>query len=279
MGPCEGVLLGPNKTVNFGRVAIVSAVIWFIIFAVITGAVSTSRRGGYGMDWQNFGNWLDSSGGLAGLLFYSILAVLIPPQVLFFSEIAHRWRTQGKLGISLGRIVGIVGGLAAFIGVFLPWTHVFHTDFTGANSIAFLIVPGFGIFGLESISIPTKRAATLGLGCGIIALLGTLVAIPTLAGGLPQREAVPFDYGLYVTILGSLALIVGSALARGEAREVKTVTEAPSPTDGPDKGDAGGGRQYVEVGAYWFKKRVSEDQPRSETSSRHDESKNDEVPP
>jgi hypothetical protein len=135
MGPCDGVLLGPNREVNFGRVAIVSAVIWFIIFAIITGAVSTARStGAYGMDWQNFGNWLDSGIGWirAGLLFYSILAILILSQVFVFNVLLTRqWRIQGKLAIGRGRVVGIMGGLITFISVFLGWATVFGSNSGG----------------------------------------------------------------------------------------------------------------------------------------------------
>jgi hypothetical protein len=234
MQSCEGAFLGPNKEVNFGRVAIVSAVIWFIIFAVITGTVTTARRGGYG-DWQNFGNWLDSSGGLAGLLFYAILAILIPSQVFIISVLFTRqWRIQGKVAIGRGRVVGILGGLIPFIGVFLPWAtvsgstdgHAWAYHYTGGQSIALFVVPVFGFFGLESVAIPTKRSATLGLGCGILAILGTLSITPILVSG-PYVGQVTLEYGLYVTILGAIALIVGSVLARKETREVKTSAEAP----------------------------------------------------
>jgi hypothetical protein len=235
MQSCEGAFLGPNKEVNFGRVAIVSAVIWFIIFAVITVAVTTARTGGYGNDWQNFGNGLDSSGGLAGLLFYAILAILIPSQVFIINVLFTRqWRIQGKVAIGRGRLVGIIGGLITFIGVFFPWAtvsgstegHAWAYHYTGSQSIALFIVPAFGFFGLESVAIPTKRSATLGLGCGILAILGTPSIIPILVSG-PSVGQVTFEYGLYVTILGAIALIVGSVLARKETREVKTSAEAP----------------------------------------------------
>jgi hypothetical protein len=98
--------------------------------------------------------------------------------------------------------------------------------YTGTQSSAFFVVPEFGIFGLESVAIPTKRTATIGLGCGILAILGTLFAIPTLVSG-PFVVPVTFEYGFYATILGAIALIAGSVLARKETREVKTVTEAP----------------------------------------------------
>ena len=63
----------------------------------------------------------------------------------------------------------------------------------------------------EFVAIPTKGTATMGVVWGIMALLGTLVNIPALGSlGTTWGAQVAFDFGLYLTILGSLVLIVGS---------------------------------------------------------------------
>jgi hypothetical protein len=205
------------------------------VLVVTAVVVAVVRSGGCGppppICYQNFDNWLNSP---QGWLFYALLAVVVPTQVavIVCVVVLRRRRGSHRAGtrIGLGRALGIVGGVITLIGVFLPWATIFQSSPAGgppiaderAGSIAVFV---FGILGLEFVAIPTKGTAAMGLGWGVLSLSGTLYAIPGLSSGGISGAGWSFqttiDYGLYVTILGCLVLIIGSALAHEEARKAE----------------------------------------------------------
>ena len=154
----------------------------------------------------DFNLWLNSS---EDWLWYALPALVIPTQIsaIAFAVLYRRRRRArpnlNNARIRLGRILGIVGGFVTAVGVFLQWIGA-HVLF-GGDSLAVFVL---GILGLEFVAIPTKGTATMGVIWGIIALLATLVNIIPALGSL---GITTFDFGFYVTILGSLVLIVGSS--------------------------------------------------------------------
>src|SRR2546425_12977 len=178
----------------------------------------------------NFNDWVNQS---QGWLWYALLALVIPTQIsaLAFAVLYRRRRrarlNRNNVRIRLGRILGIVGGFVALVGVFLPWATVGTQEVTGGDSIA---VFALGILGLEFVAIPTRGTATMGVVWGIIALLATLVNIPALGSlGITYGSGqVAFDFGFYVTILGSLVLIVGSSACALGGEEGRTLATKPA---------------------------------------------------
>jgi|SRR5436309_434710 len=179
------------------------------VTAAVYTAIAVGAPCGYGhvrpTCSSNFNDWLNDS---QGWLWYALLALVIPTQIsaLAFAVLYRRRRRArpnlNNLRIRLGRILGIVGGFVTAVGVFLQWMGA-HVLFGGDSMAVFVL----GILGLEFVAIPTKGTATMGVVWGIIALLGTLVNIIPALGSL---GITAFDFGFYVTILGSLVLIVGS---------------------------------------------------------------------
>ncbi len=127
-----------------------------------------------------------------------------------------------KFGI--GRILGIVGGLLAVIGTVLPWVTISGGSLTspltfsgltaGFGGIGALL---FGVLGLIFVAVGKRVLAILAMVWGILALLLTglsmvgFAAIAALAGG--SGVTVTTNYGVYVSLVGSLILIVGSIIA------------------------------------------------------------------
>jgi len=129
----------------------------------------------------------------------------------------ERAESPGRI---LGRFLAVVGGLITFVGVSLPLgsVHFLGPSLTD-TSLRFpgdggWIVLVFGLLWFAFFAVPKKVAAIWGLVWGGLSLVFILVTIQGLAD-IVSREAgaLYLSYGVYVTILGSLLLIVGSTLA------------------------------------------------------------------
>src|SRR2546425_948996 len=87
-----------------------------------------------------FNDWVNSS---QEWLWYVLLALVIPTQIsaLAFAVLYRRRRRArpnlNNVRIRLGRILGIVGGFVALVGVFLPRATVGAQERTGGDSIPF----------------------------------------------------------------------------------------------------------------------------------------------
>jgi uncharacterized YccA/Bax inhibitor family protein len=110
------------------------------------------------------------------------------------------------MGTGLGRMLSMVGAFLALIGATLPWTsESYGVIATGLDG---LFVYVFGLFWFVSFPVPRKIHAILGAGWGVSALMLGLLAIAFFVG-----LGVTLEYGVYVSILGSIFLILGSALS------------------------------------------------------------------
>ncbi|MFQ5910262.1 MAG: hypothetical protein ACE5IJ_06015 [Thermoplasmata archaeon] len=139
----------------------------------------------------------------------------------------------------VGRIVGIIGGLLTFVGALLPWatvesalispqTQTFMGAATGIGGILVLI---FGIIGLILVATGKRGPAIGGIILGVLALIFALLAWVGLAawaevfGGL--GSTLTTEYGIYISLVGSIILIIGSALAMGEAKKAEVPMAPP----------------------------------------------------
>ncbi len=141
-----------------------------------------------------------------------------------------------------GWILGILGGVITIMGTVLPWATVSGGSLTtpltfSGITVGFggILVLLFGLLGLICVAIPKKVTAILGIVMGIIALLWAvltligLAAIAAVAAGSGTGVAVTTEYGAYLALVGTLVLIVGSAIAYTEARKAA----APPPMTPP----------------------------------------------
>ncbi|TLZ77678.1 MAG: hypothetical protein E6K07_06605 [Methanobacteriota archaeon] len=138
-------------------------------------------------------------------------------------------------GRILGRFLAVVGGLLTVIGLFLPWGRVDFADpaLTGASYSTFSwygdwIFLVFGLLWFTFFAVPRKIAAVWGFVWGILAILKTVLAVEGLEDLIARNAGTVYlDSGLYISILGSLFLIVGSSLAYLKAEQ--TIPREPPP--------------------------------------------------
>ena len=123
-------------------------------------------------------------------------------------------------GRILGRSMAVLGGLITLFGVSLPLGSVHFANPALADASPRLpydggwIVLVFGFLWFAFFAVPKRVAAIWGLIWGGLALVFILVTLQGLADLVARSAgALHVDYGVYVTLLGSLLLILGSALA------------------------------------------------------------------
>jgi len=120
-------------------------------------------------------------------------------------------------------------------GLFLPWGRVDFADpaLTGASYSTFSwygdwIFLVFGLLWFTFFAVPRKIAAVWGFVWGILAILKTVLAVEGLEDLIARNAGTVYlDSGLYISILGSLFLIVGSSLAYLKAEQ--TIPREPPP--------------------------------------------------
>src|SRR2546426_3308760 len=177
----------------------------------------------------------------AGLIVWFLLVLFLPLLVVLPSAVTlsilvnlvffRRRRRKGvRVETSLRRMVAVLGGFIVLLATLLPWATYSYYDEGISGSYVYLgmaffgfsslIVYLFGLFWLTFFALPRKLHAILGFGWGGLALLLTFLAIRgVLPGGPVAGLAVTFETGVYVSMLGSLILVVGSALAYLEAKK------------------------------------------------------------
>ena len=135
----------------------------------------------------------------------------------------------------MGRILGIVGGKLTVVGVFLPWVSVTYSGQTvSAWGIQLwfiglpILVLIFGIIGLVLVAKGRRGTAIGGLVMGILAFIFAIVSVFLLAivaeviSGVSDFE-IGIDFGLYLTLVGAIILIVGSGLTFSQAGKAAPV--------------------------------------------------------
>lgn len=219
---------------------IAGATLSVLVMAAILFAVVRDR------DPRNFDNLFLNSPAVR--LVYALLVVAIPTQIaaIVLVVLLRRRRTRGRpdlkeVRIGRGRILGILGGVITIIGAFLPWATIFQINpgsksfvdsFTATFGFLGVVVLLFGLIGLEYVAIPTEGTATVAALFGVLVLLATGTAFGLGATFAMNEQAgnpnwiVTTGSGLYVSILGALALIGGSALAFVDAK--KTTPPIPA---------------------------------------------------
>lgn len=139
-------------------------------------------------------------------------------------------RRMGHLKMSMGAILGAIGGVIALVGTFLSWATFPITgtsipvEWPGWAGFGFLTLI-FAIIGLILVLIPKKVTAIIALVMGILALvfallqylgLSALVTLAQLAG-----YQATMGVGAWITIIGCILLIVGSGMAMSAAGKMQ----------------------------------------------------------
>jgi hypothetical protein len=194
-----------------------------------------------GSDWQNFLNWLNSP---QGWLFWVLVLGLILSILVNLVVYARKLREGSTAEIGLGRILAVVGGFIALMAQVMPWESSLSPGppcincgyvAIGLNfgGLAGFMVSMSGLLWLVFFAIPKKVSATWGFIWGGLALLFALLALERIAADAATNVwPTNAEYGIYVSIVGSIALVIGSALAflkAGKAMppEPMPVAEAP----------------------------------------------------
>jgi hypothetical protein len=146
--------------------------------------------------------------------------------------------------MNYGRPLGIVGGILALVGCVLPWVTISDSfsSITASGLGVFIFgVPAMilGILGLVFVAIPKRGFAIAGLIMGILVMIFVVLAITmtsVIAGYATYTGVVTvsMDYGMYVTLVGAILLMVGGGLAYYQTQDVvaPVPTQEAPPTNG-----------------------------------------------
>jgi len=166
------------------------------------------------------------------LIFLLTLSILI--NLWFYWErwshlhsLKERDRERYGLRSDVGRVLAVLGGVTTLIAQILPWVGFRPTSACpgcggyGASGLIYeggaIILPLFGLFWLTFFAVPRKVAAILGVIWGAPAFLLSVGALAIIPG-----PATYVEYGAYMSIVGSLALIGGSGFAFMEAHKIRS---------------------------------------------------------
>ena len=155
--------------------------------------------------------------------------------------------------IGIGKILGLVGGILAIVGVVLPWATASGTVMgmtismsasgldaakSGGEWVAYVYGTAiFGVLGLIFVLISKKSTTMLAFVFGLLALILSgvaLVRITQLIGGLSAPGvSVGAGIGLYICVVGGLLLLIGCLLAfkavGAQAQVAAPLMAAPPP--------------------------------------------------
>ncbi len=141
-----------------------------------------------------------------------------------------------------GQKIGLVGGLLAVVGVFLPWVSFMGISASGlqlaqlgAGVFVYLTLI-FGILALVGSIISGKKGAIILLVFGIIGLLWMLLflglflnTLAALGGGTAVAVGLNIlGIGVWITIIGFIIAMVGGIMALKESK-----TAPPMPMEQP----------------------------------------------
>ncbi|HYS99199.1 MAG TPA: hypothetical protein VEO20_00880 [Thermoplasmata archaeon] len=235
MDEASGSKSGMGLELQIG-IAIVLAILitWLVSVAAATGGQG-AQAGSFS---ENFRSWVRFNGWFYLVVFAFILSIFV--SIIFYAHLNsyastlqdRKWADSPTRIV--GRVLAILGGLAVLVGLFLPWGSVDFVDpaladfnydpFNWSGTWIFL---AFGLLWFIFFAVPRKVAAVWGFVWGCLALLNTAVAVEGLYYVVARNTGgVYLGSGVYVSILGSTMLIVGSALAYVKAR--RTVSPEPS---------------------------------------------------
>jgi len=145
-------------------------------------------------------------------------------------------QTKEKIGI--GRLVGMVGGIITLVGALLPWMTVSGGRLSSplmllgvSSGLLGVLISQLGFFGFVMMLDGKKTTSMGGLALGAsgfvlsalgLVLLGDVTVIDTL--GL----SIEVGPGLYVCVVGSIVLLVGSIIALIEAGRPRKLPIPPA---------------------------------------------------
>jgi hypothetical protein len=124
--------------------------------------------------------------------------------------------------MQMGRILGIVGAILALVGTFLPWATIssdFESITASGIAIFFIGIPVllFAIIGLILVAMPKRGTAIGGFVMGILCLIFMMLAfvVVSILEGLVTGTniEISYDYGLWVSLVGSILLMIGGIWA------------------------------------------------------------------
>jgi hypothetical protein len=145
---------------------------------------------------------------------------------------------QAKEKIGIGRIVGLVGGIITLVGALLPWVTLSGGRlsspqmFLGISTGFFgILLSQLGFFGIIMMFDGKKTTSLGGLALGasgfVLSVL-TLAFLGLLSVGDTSGISIEVGLGIYVCIVGSIVLLVGSIIALIEAGRPRKLPIPPA---------------------------------------------------
>jgi hypothetical protein len=131
--------------------------------------------------------------------------------------------------MQIGRILGLVGAILALVGTLLPWATISSDidSITASGVVIFFIglpVLLFAIIGLILVALPKRGTAIGAFVMGILCLIFMMLAfvVVSILEGLVSGTniEVSYDYGLWVSLVGSILLMIGGIWAFVELGKV-----------------------------------------------------------
>lgn len=144
--------------------------------------------------------------------------------------------------MQMGRIVGIIGGILALVGTFLPWATIESSVESISASGILLFIVGvpvllFAIIGLILVALPKRGTAIGAFVMGILALIFVLLAfvlVGVLEGLVSGTDiSITYDYGMWISLVGSILLMIGGIWAFVELGKVPPVPAPMMPMEPP----------------------------------------------
>ena len=163
--------------------------------------------------------------------------VAVSKRVLYVEQKPAPKQKGTKIGI--GRLLGILGADLTFFGALLPWVTLsggrYSTPqmYLGVSTGFFgILISQLGFFGIVMMLDGKKSTSLGGLGLGVSALFFSTLAmefLSILSLGDTTGITIEVGVGMYMCIVGSVILILGSILAMIDARKPRRVSMLAAP--------------------------------------------------
>lgn len=160
----------------------------------------------------------------------------VAKKTVVVKQTATSKQTKEKFGI--GRMVGMVGGIIALVGALLPWATLSGgrlsspQTYLGISTGMFgVLLSQLGFFGIVMMFDGKKSTSMGGLALGatgfVLSIL-TFTFLGLLSVGDTSGINIEVGLGMYVCIVGSLILLVGSIIALIEAGRPRKLPIPPA---------------------------------------------------
>lgn len=145
---------------------------------------------------------------------------------------------QGREKIGIGRLLGMVGGIITLVGALLPWVTLSGGRlsspqmFLGVSTGFFgVLLSQLGFFGIVMMFDGKKTTSLGGLALGASGFVFSVLILAflgVLSVGDTSGINIDIGLGIYVCIVGSIMLLVGSILALIEAGKPRKLPIPPA---------------------------------------------------